>query len=338
MSRLSTFDSSIEAQLDSWLADSSAAIASGLLIPLDGGNSGAKNFHVKFHDKDYFLRLMPKKQATYHRQREIKACQVAAKAELGPEVVFAHAAKGILLTDFIAGRPASFDDYSEGKAYKALCLHLKKMASVELEEEEGMHCPEFADRIGALLTHSLKRLPAETAKPLQALFEKVQAQLDATADSALLGFCHFDMHIENFLITTEGKSYLIDWTDAGVGDRLADLAIASVMLHKTSEQALTFLRHIEPEADARQAERFLLYRHLAFLLRAPLNQSQLECLAEESKEGEAHLGPGYIELARGFFAGEYRLDTPDQVHSWLSICLEAFNQVDDVLEAPTRRP
>lgn len=119
-------------------------------------------------------------------------------------------------------------------------LHARLHALAPPETLDGQPAPPLIDRRLALVRIVVERLPAS---PLAGGLERIESLLPAleVPDPVV---CHGDFHPLNILVDGS-EARVIDWTDAGVGDRHADAArtawlfgFAAVAAASRSERAV----------------------------------------------------------------------------------------------------
>src|SRR5580704_10083036 len=74
---------------------------------LQGGVSGAMIWRINFGGRPFVLRLEPERIALHDRERGYACMCTAAAAGVAPAVLYADAASGVAIMDFVAGRPLS---------------------------------------------------------------------------------------------------------------------------------------------------------------------------------------------------------------------------------------
>ena len=171
---------------------------------------------------------------------------------------------------------------------------------------------------------------------LHDMLHAIKTGLDASEDP--VGFCHFDLHMNNMMVDTTGRLYLLDWGDAGVGSCLADLALLSIFTKRSDEQAITWLEYYlqEPVNEAMQSN-FLKYRALSYLLQftaaleamhnmGAKHLSLTECDEESKAEGMTH-----FDRAQLHFSGKHKIDSVEGFREYAKLCWQSVSKYHDLL-------
>ena len=176
---------------------------------------------------EYCVRLPGEGTEEYiDRANEAVAAREAARAGVSPEVIYADAETGIMVTRFIEGTvtmsPESFASRagSPARAGKAFAKLHASGAVFPFRFELFSMIDEY---LAVLSTKDVK-LP-EGYHDVVKEAEGVRAALDA--HPAALAPCHCDPLCENFLDTGE-TMWIVDWEYSGMNDPLWDLGDLSV--------------------------------------------------------------------------------------------------------------
>jgi len=176
---------------------------------------------------EYCVRLPGEGTEEYiDRANEAVAAKEAARAGVSPEVIYADAETGIMVTRFIEGTvtmsPESFASRagSPARAGKAFAKLHASGAVFPFRFELFSMIDEY---LAVLSTKDVK-LP-EGYHDVVKEAEGVRAALDA--HPAALAPCHCDPLCENFLDTGE-TMWIVDWEYSGMNDPLWDLGDLSV--------------------------------------------------------------------------------------------------------------
>ena len=173
-----------------------------------------RSFRIRSGDEQFVLRLNAAHTPLLRADRtnEIVALQRAQQAGIGPEVVYADAGSGVLVTRFIEGVVLSADDLARDSTLERIAALLREVHAIPTLGD-GYECLRAADHYaGALADDAERRRMGEQCLGL------IHAQRDAVSAS----FCHNDVIAPNLI--DAGSLYLIDWEYAGDNDAFFDLA------------------------------------------------------------------------------------------------------------------
>jgi thiamine kinase-like enzyme len=212
------------------------------------------------------LRLPGAGTAEYiNRADEMHAAREAANAGVGPEVLFADAATGILVTRFIEGAttmtPALFRSRrgAPGRAG----------AVIRRLHESGARFNNRFD-LYAMIDDYLKLLagkPVDLPAAYYDVLQEAESIRGALAAHALpLVACHCDPLCENFL-DAGGRMWLVDWEYSGMNDPmwdLGDLSVEGGFNESQDEQLLEGYFGAAPRSDERG--RMVVYKAMCDLL------------------------------------------------------------------------
>ncbi|MBB3110279.1 aminoglycoside phosphotransferase (APT) family kinase protein [Paenibacillus phyllosphaerae] len=104
------------------------------------------------------------------------------------------------------------------------CARIMAQVHAGLHQAETAHQPNLKQQLAGRIRYT----PHLSEQQNQAVID----QLDTLEDARYL--CHYDLHPDNILITTDGP-VVIDWANALIGDRHADLARTSMLLTSHAE-------------------------------------------------------------------------------------------------------
>lgn len=186
--------------------------------PVTGGRTN-ENFRVTAGARSYFARLgidLP-----HHgilRANEARSHRLAADAGIAPALI--HAADGVMVTEFIAGKTLVQGEALDDEILAGLARALRTLAAVEVPEDLPVFDP------AAVCRRDLDALPAEALS----MTRRARALTLLAAAPALTshGLIHADLIPEN-VIVSDARVMLVDWEYAGRGDPAVDAA--SVVLH-----------------------------------------------------------------------------------------------------------
>lgn len=190
---------------------------------LGGGFSPAKNYRIEDDGKTYFARFMPIETNALSLascEREALITEYAGKIGIGAKVYYQNLEQGILITEFIQGRAANFDDMVNDPNRSLIIANINKLH--QTAPLAFPKAPTVAEHIQSTLKRAnstilQQQLDAlELMAPLHSLFHVEKNNLTPT-------FIHGDVNPNNILIN-KNRVYFIDWSDAGIGDPFADIS------------------------------------------------------------------------------------------------------------------
>lgn len=212
------------------------------------------------------LRLPGKGTEAYiDRENEAVAARAAAAAGISPEVLYADAGTGVMLTRFIDDTvtmsPHSFATRSGAPA--------RAGAAFARLHTSGAQFP-FRFELFAMVDDYLRLLATkDVALPdgytaALAAAEDIRAAL--AANSVPLAPCHCDPLCENFL-DTGSVMWLVDWEYSGMNDPMWDLGDLSVEAGFTPDQDAEMLRaYFGGPPSAADHGRMVIYKAMCDLL------------------------------------------------------------------------
>lgn len=192
-------------------------------------------FKVSHSGKDLCLRLPGKGTEEYiNRTVEAHNAKAAARAGVSPEVIYANAKSGIMVTSFLDGAETMSPDLfgqREGAPARAAKAFRKLHTSGE-KFQFRFELFSMIDDYLAILSGKDVAFPDGYYDVLKNA-EAVRSALDA--HPAALAPCHCDPLCENFLDTGE-IMWIVDWEYSGMNDPLWDLGDLSVEAGFTAAQ------------------------------------------------------------------------------------------------------
>jgi thiamine kinase-like enzyme len=151
------------------------------------------------------------------RWNELAVARAAERAGLGPAV--RHAQPGVLVMDYVAGRPLEAADRADPEMVPRLAALVRRVHHDVLALLEG---PVLAFHVFHILADYARQLAGSVHAPLlpDLLAQAGRLQAAIGADAAVLG--HNDLLPGNILVGAD-RLWLIDWEYAGIGSPLFDL-------------------------------------------------------------------------------------------------------------------
>lgn len=185
----------------------------GLTIePLPGGLTN-RTFRVRRGNSLFALRLDAPHTAAFDldRERETTIMRHAEEAGIGPPVVYADPASGVLVTRYLEGPAWSAEHLHDASRIDALARLLQKVHALPL-------CGDAFDA-KERARHYLTRTPSDDA-----LFSELERAAQAVSSGKISGplsCCHNDVIVENLV---GSPPRLLDWEYACDNDAAFDLA------------------------------------------------------------------------------------------------------------------
>ena len=211
--------------------------ASDVQISLLRGGITNLNYRVDVGNESFVLRISGDKTELLgiNREYECRTQQLAAEAEIAPEVVYFLMPEGYLVTRFIKGRAVPPEELRQPENLQRLAKILRRVHAL----------PEIP---GVFDSFQVVRDYADIARRYNVSFPEnfdwLIGKMNA-AESALkthpiiLRPCHNDLLNGNFLLSN--WLYILDWEYARMGDPFFDLANFSNNHELSSEEAHWFL-------------------------------------------------------------------------------------------------
>jgi thiamine kinase-like enzyme len=224
-----------------------------------------KVFRVDCNSDSYVLRLPgPGTDDYIDRGLEAAALREAARAGIAPDLVFADAGSGVMVSQFLEARtmsPALFKSVPGAPARAGQILR-------KLHTSGAVFKHQF-DLFG-MMDEYLKALPGGQAQLPEgyqkALREAVKLRRLLATKPAPRVACHCDPLADNFL--DDGKRmWLVDWEFSGMNDPMWDLADVSVEAgFDAGQDAAMFTAYFGREAASAERGRIAVYKAMCDLL------------------------------------------------------------------------
>jgi thiamine kinase-like enzyme len=188
-----------------------------------------------------------------HRRDEARMATAAAESGIGPAVRYAR--DGILVADFIGGRPLEAADLRSAKTLQRIAELLRRLH----QSPPPAEAPVF--ELGAVCRRYLGQIPpAEMADDAR---QRISQTLDAVPILSADAVIHADLVPEN-LIDDGERLWLVDWEYAGRGNPATDLAILAMnadldahltaeLVHSHGAEDLAAVQALRPAAAIREA-------------------------------------------------------------------------------------
>ena len=211
------------------------------IVPLKGLSN--LSFLVQLASGALVVRLAQSAPGSYaNREDEIAACRLAMRLGIGPELVFADAASGLMVSEYVASRPMQVQQPAALARMGAALATLHRCGQTLPGRYDIF---EVIARYEGLLRASSRPLPDW---PPQVTAQLTQANTLLKAANRPLTPCHNDPVPQNCLDLGD-QVLLIDWEYAGMNDPAFDLAYLSLEAELTPEAERALLSaHGEAQA------------------------------------------------------------------------------------------
>jgi thiamine kinase-like enzyme len=187
-----------------------------------GGGITNRNLRVTLGGIDYVVRRPGKDTGLLGIDRDAERLATEAAAALGIAPAVATALEDCLITRFIACRPPSAREVTDGVEEIASALRRFHESTARLPAD--FRVPELLGRYARIVRDRGGTLPPEYAGTVA-----IAARIEAALALAEPRPCHNDLLPGNIIISrADGRILLVDWEYAGMGDPRFDLGNLSV--------------------------------------------------------------------------------------------------------------
>jgi aminoglycoside phosphotransferase (APT) family kinase protein len=234
-----------------------AAAGAIVLEPLAGGRSGAQLFTFTAGGAAHVLRRASSNLADPGRPaREVACMTIAAERGVGPALVHADPAHGIVIMARIDGGPIHRGTPRDTDPLGRLAATLRRLHTGPAFPVGLSPAQLLVSVQAAIAAHGAPALPAELVSTLETTIPLVEEGLVPVS-------CHRDLNPSNILATAD-HIYLVDWEMAGQGDRFSDLGQLGVWVCRdAAERAHLLASYLERAPTADELRRAHLARVLA---------------------------------------------------------------------------
>jgi thiamine kinase-like enzyme len=194
------------------------------------------------------------------RQAELQVLESVSSAAIGPDIIWADPAAGILVTSFIPGKIWTLKEIRKPANLERLAMTLRRLyvlPAVGPQFDPARAANRYAENIGTDAAFDLARRSAELAGDLAG---------ELLGGDHRRALCHNDLVHWNIIGSDPVR--LIDWEYAGVGDPLFDLAIVARHHELPSPVVHVFLRACFDSANKETRKRLDAFCTLYDLLSA----------------------------------------------------------------------
>ena len=228
---------------------------------LSGGQQN-HNYKITLENGQKFVCRVPGIDANEHGQthQTVFNNSVIAheKLKIAPRPCYFDEKTGIMLTEYIEGDVVRVSalrekDYLLDKVISTIRLFHKESDSSSIFTSSKASDVLFGYDL-SLLEEGLHEKAIEKTKQLQSLLNKSVGKFDRKVN------CHNDLAPANFLDSSDGHIYIIDWEWSGPGDRFCDLAsfvAISEMNPEEEERVLEIYLHPCKPTDTDRSRLYL---------------------------------------------------------------------------------
>jgi hypothetical protein len=209
--------------------------ASFVLAPLHGGYSGAPVLKLVVAGKPHVLRVLLGLSPLRDPSRHFACLGIASEQGLAPRVLFADAAMGVCITDYIESQPVRPALDADPRQVAEFGVMLRRLHS-------GPAFPAFLDGFQMVQGGVGTLVGAKYPIPglVQTFLDRFEALHAVLRPHVTLAPCHNDLNPNNLLFDGT-RAWLIDWETACMGEPFLDLATALLWFNFSPVQTETLL-------------------------------------------------------------------------------------------------
>jgi thiamine kinase-like enzyme len=223
-----------------------------------GGGITNHNFKVSLDGDAYVVRIGGRDTEVLgiERPAEHEAAARAAAVGTGPEVVAFLADEGVLVTRFVAGRPAPPERLRTTDGLARVVAALKPF-------HEGAPITGRFDAFRVVETYAETAADHGLAVPeAYSSAKELAGRIERALGARPLVPCHNDLLNANFILEGE-RLWIVDWEYAGMGDVFFDLANSPVNHELAAEEDDELLRVYFGERQDRDAAALACMRFMS---------------------------------------------------------------------------
>ncbi|WP_437774857.1 phosphotransferase [Sorangium sp. So ce1097] len=263
---------------------------------LTGGPSTALLFRIVVKGHPYLLRLILREDAQSDPTWQLGCMKIAAEAGIAPRIWYASAADRLSITDFVEAKPMP------GDAATRIADAIRRLHALPSFPRSA----SYLDTIDSFVQRfqEARLLPERATDDLVRRYGRL-AKVYPRGDADLVA-SHNDLTPDNILFDGE-RVWLVDWEEASLNDRYADLAVAASFFVRNEADEEAYLRAYfgEPAGEHRRARLYLMrqavhvFNATRFMLLAAASGKAFdpEMTAPDSRAFHSRLASGETSLA-----------------------------------------
>jgi thiamine kinase-like enzyme len=269
---------------------------------LHGGFSGASTYILSADDKTYVVKLDDTDNSKIDFDRYMKVLEIASKQSYSPTVYYADPRNGVILMDFIDGKPCNYSSEETVKAFAKFIKHI----------HSGPSFPKWLS-IFEVLDHFYNTLDDnyKNSDILMKNMETIHALKEELSDPEDVRSGHNDINPGNLLFDGD-RLFLVDWVSASPQNFYFDLSCCAIFFYHANNELLELFLYSYFGRDLTNDEKhkFLLMRKFAniyfgigFLSVSSRGNNNLPMLTSE----EILLLPSYSNFMKAVGCGQINL-------------------------------
>lgn len=279
--------------------------------PISQGLSPARKYRIEDSGKTYLARFIPSAQSLTKKEKECLLAVHASQIKIGPKVYYQNPQQGIIITEFIQGRTANYNDMTKEPIRNLIVANIKKLhQSIQLDFPR-------ASTLTVRIQENLKRAnSAILQQQLQALelIAPLNSLCSCEVNTFVAALIHGDLVPNNILIDKKNIVYFIDWTDAGIGDSFSDISWHAMFYPVSQHNNL--LHYYFADNNTFMHQKLLCYYCLRLFLFASLFTGQAKKIVSDYDHRlidiikQSNLPTPY-QLMKDIFTDKITLSSPD---------------------------
>ena len=197
------------------------ALADALIERLPGGVVG-RGWRATWQGQRWFVRLdgHDRRPLGADPDSEARLLQLASGLGIAPRLLACVPAAGLLVTEYIDGRPWSEARFADPAALRHLGEHLARLHAAPIDP--AIRRLDFAIQ-ARTLEAQVEAIGDARLESLRHTAERAWQRLASRSPVPQSVPCHNDLHRRN-VVEDARQAWLVDWEYGGLGDPLFDLA------------------------------------------------------------------------------------------------------------------
>lgn len=195
-----------------------------------------ESYLCTYRGEKYVLRLGTNQAGilSINRRAEEAALKIVSDLHCGAPLVYYDIESGNMVTRFIQGRELTGEDFNDPRCLREVIKVLKTVHSRQTAFQFDFY-GDVERKIDFIKQHNIPLHPK-----FSCAYEKYQACMDRNEVNPKLhyGLCHGDPFPNNFILSDDGQTYLIDYEFSGMGDVFYDLACIAPGLEPQNQEEL----------------------------------------------------------------------------------------------------